>query len=109
MTKKTDVELRADNCRQAVQTLFGLTACKRRYRVSVPSEPEWPELEIPANSREQARARYDAACCGRVGLAEHRIDEIETVKVELLETPAGEHQRNGGRGKGKAGSGKAPA
>ena len=81
--KKTEQEIRAERCREAAK-LF--PPALFRFRVSIPAEPGYPELDIPADNYEQARARYDAACGIRYTPHEHRITEPETAKVELMES-----------------------
>lgn len=109
---KTENEIIADRIRATAKALFDGVRAAFRFRVSLPGEP-YPALDIPADSQEQAKERFNACCNIRWTPGAHKIEELpnepkadkELQTVELLETPKHEPQRRRRNGSSPPGGG----
>jgi hypothetical protein len=103
MSKPTERELRHERIRAHAKAIFDGVLSRFVFRVSIPAEPDFPELEIPADNHVQARERYNAACSIRWTPHPHSCEVVEPPAmpepiaqlkpVELMEAPPNEPQR----------------
>lgn len=76
LTPAQEQEQRHHRIRDTAAKLFKDATEKRTYRVSIPREPGFPELDVPAATEHQAMGRYNVACAIHWTPYDHKVEDV---------------------------------